>query len=285
MLPPSLYDVFLEAVQFDSPEEVLQRVTYHLGLPPGHSNKAKRALSHVLAPIVRLRKHDLLELLFGTLLEHGVSVDRSAMKEAVALPFHLATVYLDMLFALGWDVNTALSNTEPPILSMALENISLTHWLLRKGADPNAPCDIDYTSLSVAVKGASFPVIRLLLRHARYGRNGHLVFHATQRTNLNEAKRLIRLLHQHGKPIDEILYQDERSYHVRAHFLRGTPLYYACKNGRLPVALTLLELGADPDKACVRYNERVGPSPREVAADYGWSIFGTSDNSVELPKD
>jgi hypothetical protein len=116
VLPPSLYDVFLEAVQFDSPEEVLQRVTYHLGLPPRHSNKAKRALSHILAPIIRLRKHDLLEALFETLLEYGVSVEMSAIKEAVALPFPEATVYLDTLFALGWDINTALSNTEPPIL-------------------------------------------------------------------------------------------------------------------------------------------------------------------------
>jgi ankyrin repeat protein len=127
-------------------------------------------------------------------------------------------------------------------------------------------------------------VIRLLLRRARHSRNGHLVFHATQRTNLSEATRLIRLLYQYGKPVDEILYQDERSYNFRAQFLRGTPLYYACKNGRLPVALTLLDLGADPDKACVRYNEHVGPSSREVVADYGWSIFETPDG-VKLPQD
>lgn len=39
-------------------------------------------------------------ILRGTLVEHGIAVDETAAKEAAALPFQLATVYLDMLFAL-----------------------------------------------------------------------------------------------------------------------------------------------------------------------------------------
>lgn len=120
VLPLSLYDVLLDAIQFDSPEEVLQTVTYYLSLPPEHSEKTKRALSRLLSPIVRLRKDDLLELLFETLIEHGVSVDGMAVKAAVALQLQSATVYLDTLFALGWDVNTPLSNTEPPVLRYVL---------------------------------------------------------------------------------------------------------------------------------------------------------------------
>ncbi|KAM3417758.1 hypothetical protein BST61_g5988 [Cercospora zeina] len=117
ILPPSLYDILLDAIQFESPEEVVHRVTYNLSLSPEHSQKTKRALSRLLSPIVRLQRHDLLELLFETLVEHGVSVDAMAVKSAVALPLQSATVYLDILFALGWEINAALGNTEPPVLS------------------------------------------------------------------------------------------------------------------------------------------------------------------------
>lgn len=118
ILPLSLYDVLLEAVQFDTSEEVLQRVTYHLGpdVPPKHTKKVKRALSHLLSSIVRFRNYDLLKLLFETLLEQDVSVDRRAVKEAVTQPTQSAIAFLDILFALAWDVNQALSNSEPPVL-------------------------------------------------------------------------------------------------------------------------------------------------------------------------
>ncbi|KAM3417759.1 hypothetical protein BST61_g5988 [Cercospora zeina] len=274
ILPPSLYDILLDAIQFESPEEVVHRVTYNLSLSPEHSQKTKRALSRLLSPIVRLQRHDLLELLFETLVEHGVSVDAMAVKSAVALPLQSATVYLDILFALGWEINAALGNTEPPVLSVALSSLPLVYWLLQKGADPNAACDIDYTPLSVAVKGASIWVVQLMLQYAQHSHNGHLAFYATQRSDTSESTRIIRLLHQHHKPIDETLFQDTKSYRFRGQFLRGTPLYYACKNANLPIALTLLALGANPDKACVRYDEAVGPSPREIATQHGWKDFG-----------
>nr|POE56306.1 ankyrin repeat and socs box protein 3 [Quercus suber] len=185
-------------------------------------------------------------------------------------------------------INEALSNTEPPVLryvirtgvnailtknSIALHDISLVHWLLLKGADPNATCDIDFTPLSIAVNRYSFSVTQLLLQHAQHSHNGHLVYYAMQRADMNESVRMIRLLHQHSKPIDEILYQDAKSSRLRAQFLRGTPLYYACNDGKLEVALTLLELGADPDKACMRYDQTVRRSPRKVAIDHGWTLL------------
>lgn len=79
--------------------------------------------------------------------------------------------------------------------SMALDDISLTHWLLQKGADPNATCDIDYTPLSVAVKGASIWVVQLLFQYAQHSHSGHLVLNATQRADINESTRIIRFLH------------------------------------------------------------------------------------------
>lgn len=62
---------------------------------------------------------------------------------------------------------------------MAVDGIERVHWLVQRGADPNAPCDIDYTPLSVAVKKAPLPVVQLLLRDSQHGHDGHLVFHAT----------------------------------------------------------------------------------------------------------
>lgn len=80
VFPPGLYDRLLESVRFDDPEEVLQRIEHHLSLSPGHAKKTKRMLSHLLAPIVQLRKYNLLDSLTPTLLKHGVVLARSLLK-------------------------------------------------------------------------------------------------------------------------------------------------------------------------------------------------------------
>ncbi|KAF2773950.1 hypothetical protein EJ03DRAFT_263737, partial [Teratosphaeria nubilosa] len=242
---------------------------------PKDSEKARRALTHLLPTIVRLDMRDLLTSLRATPLAHGIPGDGMAVKAAAALPREQAEYYLELLFKPGWDVNTALSNTEPPVLSVALHDISLTRWLLENGADPNAPnagCDIDYTPLSVAVNTSTIPIVELLLQHSQHSHNGHLVYHATQRADLDEAIKMIKLLHDYNKPIDDVLYQDLKSYRLRAPFPRGTPLCYACEDDKVHIALTLLELGADPDKPCLRYDQSVGPSPRQVAIDHGWTL-------------
>ncbi|KAK4901419.1 hypothetical protein LTR49_027273 [Elasticomyces elasticus] len=187
-----------------------------------------------------------------------------AVKAAVRLPPEPARFYLALLFSHGRDVNKALSNTEPPILryasltgkvtgliegSTTLHDLSLTHWLLGIGADPTAACDIDYTPLSVAVRTPGLSAVRLLLRHAKHSHNGHLIYHTTQGADTDETAQMIRLLHQHEKPVHQILWQDTKSYCLRAQFLRGIPLFYACRENKALVASTLLALGADPDKA------------------------------------
>ncbi|KAF2212344.1 hypothetical protein CERZMDRAFT_112062 [Cercospora zeae-maydis SCOH1-5] len=226
-----------------------------------YSKKAKRALTHLLPTIISLDMHDLLNLLLATLLEHDIPVNGMAVKAAAALPQDQAIECLEVLFALGWDVNEPLSNTEPPVLSVALHDTSLAHWLLQNGADPNAECDIDYTPLYVAVNRSTMPTVQLLLQYAQHSHNGHLVYHATQRADNLEATKMIKLLHDHHKPIDDIF-----------SIPTGTPLFYACSEDKRPIALTLIELGADPDKPCLRYNEIVGPSPRQVALDHGWDL-------------
>jgi len=132
------------------------------------------------------------------------------------------------------------------------------------GADPNASCDTEYTALSMAVRQEPLETIQFLLEHAKDSESGHLVYCATEREPESESIRVIRLLHQHEKPIDDMFWQDKRSLRNRGRLLRGTPLHNACELYNFETALALLELGADIDKACVRDNVSVGPSPREI---------------------
>ncbi|KAK1045300.1 hypothetical protein LTR74_018157 [Friedmanniomyces endolithicus] len=266
--PVTLYDLLLEAIQFGSDEEAYQAVSEALSRPPAQASKALRTLSHILPDVIRLRKNHLLQYL----LQNGVTVIAAAVKMAAGLLYESAKYYLELLFAHGWDINRALSNTEPPVLSIALHDTLLTRWLLATGADPNAHCDMDYTPLSLAVQTAPLSIVELLLQYGRHCHNGHLIYYATQRANINETMQMTELLYQYTKPVDDILWQDATSYCLRAQFLRGTPLYYACIENKVPVALKLLDLGADPDKACMRYNESVGPTPREVAIQNGGVI-------------
>ncbi|KAK1812477.1 hypothetical protein LTR12_013171, partial [Friedmanniomyces endolithicus] len=146
----------------------------------------------------------------------------------------------------------------------ALHNPALTRWLLEMGADPNASCDTEYTPLSIAVRREPLETIQFLLEHAKDSESGHLVYCATEREPESESIRIIRLLHQYEKPIDDMFWQDKRSFRNRGRLLRGTPLHNACELYNFETALTLLELGADIDKACVRDDVSVGPSPREI---------------------
>lgn len=110
--PVTLYDLLLEAIQFGSDEEAYQAVSEALSRPPAQASKALRTLSHILPDVIRLRKNHLLQYL----LQNGVTVIAAAVKMAAGLLYESAKYYLELLFAHGWDINRALSNTEPPVL-------------------------------------------------------------------------------------------------------------------------------------------------------------------------
>ncbi|KAK1060403.1 hypothetical protein LTR33_012920 [Friedmanniomyces endolithicus] len=253
LLPLYQYDVLLERLRSDVDADVRQHVLDLLHEPGGEAREKGWALSILLPNIIR---HEMYELLL-LLLRRGATVGGQAVKLAAGRPSN-ATYYLDTLFAHGWDINRAITS------SFALHNPALTRWLLEMGADPNASCDTEYTPLSIAVRQESLSTIQILLEHAKNSESGHLVYCATEREPESESIRIIRLLHQYGKPIDDNFWQDSKSFRNRGRIPRGTPLHNACELYNFETAFTLLELGADIDKPCVRDNLSVGPSPREV---------------------
>lgn len=113
----TLYDVLLEAIQFDSDDESVQSTVLDLlSRSPKEAKKARRTLSFLLSNIVLLRRQDLLRFL----LQEGIIVDASAVKSAAEMHFEPARDYLELLFKHGWDINKPLSNTESPVLRYVL---------------------------------------------------------------------------------------------------------------------------------------------------------------------
>lgn len=58
------------------------------------------------------------------------------------------------------------------------------------------------------------------------------------------------------------------------HFSVELPCIMHARMASCQSLVRFLELGADPDKACVGYNWIVAPSPREIATQHVWTDFG-----------
>ncbi|KAK1051410.1 hypothetical protein LTR12_009432 [Friedmanniomyces endolithicus] len=252
VLPYDEIDRLREDVQFGRTEAVRSFLEVHKAdtVP-----EPLARYSGLMAEAIRHGHVDTLEALLG----EGVPVTESSIKAAVEAK---STSILDILFAHGWEINQPLSGSEPPMLSIVLDDAALVSWLLERGADPNATSDLGESPLAVAVNHAPRSTIELLLRHCDNLEAGYLLHYAVQRQPPDI--QLINLLVAAGAPMDQILWQDPRALVLRGQFTRGTPLYLACKENQIEVAETLLSLGADPDKKSMQYNVHTGPSPREI---------------------
>jgi len=93
------------------------------------------------------------------------------------------------------------------------------------------------------------------------------------RKAVEERAEVIRYLADQGAPLDNIQYQDKKSFRWRSGFLLGTPLFLACKSKDYVSARVLLELGTDLDKRCKRFGRAVCLSPREVLIQDGVSLL------------
>ena len=119
----------------------------------------------------------------------------------------------------------------------------MTTWLLDRGADPNARCDIDYTPLSYAVKYADLPTIDLLLRRGGDVRKGQLVHNAICRES--HTLKVVKDLIERGAPLNSLMYQDHQASWDMFPFMRESPLHTALALKRDDVIQYLVSKGAN----------------------------------------
>ena len=119
----------------------------------------------------------------------------------------------------------------------------MTTWLLDRGADPNARCDIDSTPLSYAVKYADLPTIDLLLGRGGDVRKGQLLHNAICRES--HTLEVVKDLIDRGAPLNSLMYQDHQASWDMFPFMRETPLHTALALKRYDVIRYLVSIGAN----------------------------------------
>ncbi|KAF1843450.1 ankyrin [Cucurbitaria berberidis CBS 394.84] len=162
----------------------------------------------------------------------------------------------------GWDVNTLWDNFHPPILACFVDDLDFTQWLLDRGANPDAGCYLDLTSLSFAVRRAQPSLIKLLLDRGSIEK-GQLVHHAVERSE--DAIEVLQMLVSRGASINKIQYSEHLDTWNHEHFKGlGTPLHRAVELRKVDVAQYLLQLGADQN-----IKDTKGRTPKDIARDIG----------------
>ena len=144
--------------------------------------------------------------------------------------------------------------------------MELTLWFLSHGANPNATCGLDITSLSIAVRDASFEIIQILFDHGGSIAHGQLLHFAAIRRFPDRLDVLNYLLNE-GAPVNSLMYEnDADSYEQEKFSGLGTALHSAASAGYLDMVDMLLSRGADPSIK----NSR-GKLAVEEAEYYGWN--------------
>ena len=109
-------------------------------------------------------------------------------------------------------------------------------------------CGLDITPLSIAVRDASFDIIRMLFDNGGSIKHGQLLQFATRRTLPDSIKVMEYLLNKGASvTVNSIMYQNcTESYEQERYSGLGTPLHSAAETGRLDMVEMLLLIGADP---------------------------------------
>lgn len=118
----------------------------------------------------------------------------------------------------------------------------MTTWLLDRGADANARCDIDNTPLSYAVRYAGLPAIDLLLRRGGDVNIGQLVHNAIYREV--DTLKVVEVLIDRGASVNSLMYQTHQYSRNMFPFMRETPLHTAVALKRADVIRYLIHKGA-----------------------------------------
>ena len=155
---------------------------------------------------------------------------------------------LKKLLASGFDPNSASKSGDTTALMMAAPDLEKMKLLLDKGARINTRAKTGYSALMVAAQyRESTPAINLLLDRGAQVRppageraplfNAHPLFLAAYAGNAE----ILGRLHKAGDRLDDTM--------VLIGTSATTPLMGAARLGNVPVARTLLELGAAVDQA------------------------------------
>ena len=135
--------------------------------------------------------------------------------------------------------------------SLVVQDEELTKWFLSHGAYPNAQAQIlDVTPLSLAVKGASFNVIKNLFNHGGSDsiKHGQLLHYAAQRSASDDLEVMQYILDK-NPVLNEVMYQNDisNSYGFqKVFFALGTALHVVAERGKFEPIELLLAKGIDP---------------------------------------
>src|ERR1700712_5303754 len=88
------------------------------------------------------------------------------------------------------------------------DDMTMTKWFLRNGANPNAGCTLDYTPLSAAVLSASIPTIELLFSNGGLVEHGQLLHFAASRRRPDRLQVLEFLLSKGANGMNSLLYEN-----------------------------------------------------------------------------
>lgn len=143
---------------------------------------------------------------------------------------------------------------------------SLVAWFLDHGANPNQPCGMDMTPLSIGVQFAPLHILTsLLARCSDTIGKGQLLHHAARRRSDDGPAVMERVLQRFPQfRVNDIMYHDHAfSFEVRKTVGLGTALHEAAKFGVAATILWLLNHGAEIDARDSR-----GQTPLQVARAY-----------------
>ncbi|KAJ5669894.1 uncharacterized protein N7477_005257 [Penicillium maclennaniae] len=184
-------------------------------------------------------QQDRVEIV-SNLLFHGFPIQPFYTRKATECK---AKRVLECFLEAGWSINEPVDVLKPPVLCYAVTDAEMTSWLLDHGANPNAPCEVDCTPLSYAVRNASLSVIELLLNRGGDVQKGQLLQYAVSRDQ--EIEDVISLLVDRGAPLNATMYEDGPTLMRFAPMSLGTALHVATEQGKTNAIRLLIQLGAD----------------------------------------
>jgi len=240
-VPPKEVETLKSACTFGQVNEVHGILSYYLMKHPVNPYTGRPNVSifrSSLQTAVKLDRPVIVSyLLFNRIGEDCLPVYEAVQSASLAV----FQVFLDY----GWNINEPRGKLHPPALAMTLNRPELVEWFLDHGADPNARCALDYTTMSVAVFSAPLAIFERLLERGGNIYRGQLLHYVAYR-NTGDEIELVRRLLDFGLPIDAIKYEDDLpSYKERAMFGLGTALHRAAEFGKVDLVKYLLERGAD----------------------------------------